>query len=1434
MPKKIIVFSALACLSANQAIAVDNYAVKGENYSYEFNIYNQNESLNVDGEVLKSPFSVNREYLISLASSAKSWSSIIETSNYPQKPLVYGVFTLDDYNASAVSPYVDIKESPYKITYTNARINNKTIIGPEEITDFNIEGFINIGLGIDSDNPGWDTNNKTEALYSGKLADLHAVLLHEEMHSLGILSDVTTHKEDQGDNTNYFSESKNDSLSVFDKDLRIYTGDADDAFDIEKEIVPQPEMSVGKNEDFDIFEYAPYYIGENTLKTLSGKDNFADARTAIIQNGGLTNYSVSYASKEAYPQVYGMPIHNADDDEIDLSHLELHNSFMSHQSYRNWLIPMEAELAVMQDLGYNIDLRKYFGKSYYLNNMQDVYAGGYSEWNGSVYTGNPSKTTHGIGIHIYGNNNNIRQASDIISDGDAAIGVRVEGVKNTYTLQGGNKILLNGDNSVALAVTWGRDHNINVEENAQISAGGENSIAVGFDFGANLFGTLNDVRGSYINYNQSEGMNDEPDFETSANLVEYFNVAGVLNGSRAAIYIADNAYVKTISILQGAQIKGDIISDWNSLKSGENAKVMIKQDDEWFINSSEEENTLYFTDLNVSQYFSGKIQGNINGNNGIYNTLRLNNKGDLLVSGKQIAVNSLINDGNLDVNSIDISVAKGSIKGTGTINVSTGISFDEKLDTIENTINLASNAVFSTMNDNIQDITINQLNTDKAMLYFDLGDTYDLQAPSTKNTAQIAQIKVSENMAKQLKDGIAVKLFENADNILNLADSTANIYYDGKKYTLSQHTNSKDLLYVDLSDENATLSDALADESTANYIVTENKQTKDLGTVQGNLFEISGKDVDIDNHKGLTVDGTKNTDGTVLKTGIFNAKGADVSVINKGKLAVIAEDDDIVLGKPEDNTLYIQNGTVILDAKDNNINIKGKIVGTDAQTDTLTALGNAVNVAQADNVHINVKADEVNMTDKSANTIWQISLGTLNVEQDSNLAAGNNQLVTEGGKINFANGSANDIILGKMILNANTVVDIDVDLKTQSADHFIFEKSDYLINNDKFLKIDDINIQGKNAFLTDKEYFIPFVSTDFHNENLLGHAQWTGNYDILTPIYKYNLKYAEDEQQGGFMLSRGNSKQYESYNPAVTVAPVAALVGGYLSQLNAYGEAFGGIDTKNIYTENSQGLASGDIKTSKSAWIRPYSAFEKVDLKHAPKIKNNMYGSYFGGSGVINGISNGWEYQDSIYAGYNTSRQKYDGNSIHQYGVMLGGLRAWYKNDFFVAATANIGANQAKAKTMYGKEDFYMLLAGAAAKTGYNWRPMSDKWIIQANYQMSYSFVNTFNYKNAAGVRIKQDPLHALNLAPGIKTIYNFASGWQPYIEAQMVWSLLNKTRFKAQNAELPEMSVKPYAQYGIGLQKSWQDKFSVYGQTMFRSGGRKGVDISAEFRWNF
>ena len=65
-----------------------------------------------------------------------------------------------------------------------------------------------------------------------------------------------------------------------------------------------------------------------------------------------------------------------------------------------------------------------------------------------------------------------------------------------------------------------------------------------------------------------------------------------------------------------------------------------------------------------------------------------------------------------------------------------------------------------------------------------------------------------------------------------------------------------------------------------------------------------------------------------------------------------------------------------------------------------------------------------------------------------------------------------------------------------------------------------------------------------------------------------------------------------------------------------------------------------------------------------------------------------------------------------------------------------------------------------------------------------------------------------------------------------MVWNILNETKFTANDVRLPEMSIKPYAEFGVGLQKIWNDKCSGFLQSMLREGGRNGIVLTLGFKW--
>ena len=117
---------------------------------------------------------------------------------------------------------------------------------------------------------------------------------------------------------------------------------------------------------------------------------------------------------------------------------------------------------------------------------------------------------------------------------------------------------------------------------------------------------------------------------------------------------------------------------------------------------------------------------------------------------------------------------------------------------------------------------------------------------------------------------------------------------------------------------------------------------------------------------------------------------------------------------------------------------------------------------------------------------------------------------------------------------------------------------------------------------------------------------------------------------------------------------------------------------------------------------------------------------------------------------------------------------------------------------------------------------------------LGYSFINTFDYTNSAGVRITSDPIHSIHIEPGIRFIANLDNGWRPYLGVSMIWNLLNESHFKADGIRLPETSIKPYVKYGVGLQKSWNERTSSYVQAYVTNGGRDGVGLQAGFSWLF
>ena len=741
---------------------------------------------------------------------------------------------------------------------------------------------------------------------------------------------------------------------------------------------------------------------------------------------------------------------------------------------------------------------------------------------------------------------------------------------------------------------------------------------------------------------------------------------------------------------------------------------------------------------------------------------------------------------------------------------------------------------------------------------------YAIVAHSVPDTSTTPATVHSVTIDKAIAGATSINIEDNTDavvtNVATASNTTApiNVGSDGN-LTLRNDSATEDMTVANAIQKASATSTGYdvntantnADRTitvTGNITGANNVNTNTVGgttALAGNVsaVDVTNKSGTLDIASGSSVNATNaitNESGvtnidTLVYTPTISSKGTgagdtvningdgDTSTSAKIGSANIDIADDASVTVNTDSSAYTLNNDVAGETADSAIVLNGNAGTPSSPTD----VGTQFNIASTIN----------------GGTV-ELANGQLNLPNESVLTNADGLRIDSGATLNAINNATTNY-------NKPTEFKDDAQLK---IDANVFTKL-----TDKFTnategsgeKLTDISVQG-----LDKIYNT--TSVNLTSNTGLSKLQAgdgladliSGRYDkIVTPV---RILRGQVTQSGNDLLLQFVPKGdgYKSFNSAVLAAPIAAQMGGYLNQLHSYDEAFRNMDMymlmtkeqrqamkmKNHYATTSKDLiydATTNQYENKAGWFRPYATFENVGLDNGPNVSNVAYGSYAGAESEMYDLGHGWDGMWGVYVGYNGSHQTYGyGNSIYQNGGTLGLVGMAYKNNFFTGLTINAGANGAEAQTMYGSENFAMLMAGIASKTGYNWELANGKFIIQPNATISYSFVNTFDYRNAAGINISSDPLHAIQIEPGIKFIGNLKNGWQPYASVSMVWNIMDKTHFHANEVALPDMSVKPFVKYGVGVRKSWGERFTAFFQTYFTNGGRNGVGLQAGFRW--
>ena len=781
----------------------------------------------------------------------------------------------------------------------------------------------------------------------------------------------------------------------------------------------------------------------------------------------------------------------------------------------------------------------------------------------------------------------------------------------------------------------------------------------------------------------------------------------------------------------------------------------------------------------ASETNTGKY--NINISNSIFNNNTAN-------SIEEIAAGGAIYNSNMDLNILDCNFTNNSAASEQGSALGGAIAAQNPR--LENSIGTIEvyYAVFTYTNSNTGE-SITFYNT----TYCDEFD-YDLT--------------LQENIDIANSQGITV-------NLIKVDDFSDNVDQDEWNDLIESANERKEKGYISENDITQTVT--INNPNTDEIILASNG---DIKTITNSSF--------INNHATSTA-------GEAKGGAIYSNR--DLNIVADGTTSVFKDNYTESQGVKDDNAIYIDNNATLNFTMKNN----GKIYMADNIDGTVTKDSDG---KITDTYNVNIKGDDIN------NTTFYM----LNDIRNANVTFDNTT-------INAINNQTHVYNFNSLTVNSDTNFVADVDLANEQMDRIT--ANTYGTHNG------NLNVVGMNLLSdsTKDVTEIYFAQPGLKN-NVVNGMPKTGEYNLpstaqttfYTPIYKYNAIYDNRDDGGYFIFDRvsaGNNSgnASDNFNPAVLAPSVASQAGANATMNQTFNYAFQNSDnfmtipylervaikTSNRYALSPTGDAT-DVGTfsplfnaknqTSSAWVKPYASFENIPLKNGPKVSNITYGTLVGFDTPIKSIKHGWDRAWTGYIGYNGASQRFSGVDATQNGGLVGGTLTLYKGNFFNATTVSSGAIVGDNRTMYGTDNYTMLMAGVGNKTGYNFEFKEGKIIIQPSMLLSYTFVNTFDYTNAAGVKIKNDPLHAIQIAPGVKFIANTKNGWQPYIGVNMIWNLLDKSKVSANDVRLPEMSIKPYVQYGVGVQKRFKDRYMAFGQAMIQNGGRNGISLTAGFRW--
>lgn len=282
-------------------------------------------------------------------------------------------------------------------------------------------------------------------------------------------------------------------------------------------------------------------------------------------------------------------------------------------------------------------------------------------------------------------------------------------------------------------------------------------------------------------------------------------------------------------------------------------------------------------------------------------------------------------------------------------------------------------------------------------------------------------------------------------------------------------------------------------------------------------------------------------------------------------------------------------------------------------------------------------------------------------------------------------------------------------------------------------------------------------------------------------------------------------------------AGVAAW-GDFMSSNASLQEAFESMDKgtmlynlsqKSRYQEEVLGLRY--YQNYNEFWIRGYTKHDTADVKNETEIDSDIYGLYVGMDQAIDlGLP---AATLSFYIAYNGAHQKYKDYSatVKRNGMMAGLTLVAQEEILFYGAAVN---------GFYNKNEIYDTVTdgyglNAAFKIGLNFTSEEGLVTFQPAVMGSYSM---FGYEEV------DDLSHIWQVAPQATLLFDLGRGCEPYLKVLGSYARMIEDK---DNPGSEDMYIKPYIEYGGGLQTQWIGA-TTFIEVTWRSGGLEGFALKA------